>query len=201
MMVKYSFIAVDLQNDFAEESGAFFIHGQWKNFLKGILFPFIKKVNVKVNEIISDYRQPRPGDRRDCCHPGKWGYDSIVPKEIVKSTWIKSMNSPVWVRENIGRPDKAPGWPYPDPVSFGDWLKENIGVPEVTVPVVFGLTIDCCVLSTLQELSWRGYYPLVIKEGVAHSSGKISDRDSILKSPIPNWSEIVTFDELKKKLT
>lgn len=200
MEKQYSLIAVDLQNDFTNEKGVFFVPGPLVLFLKEKLFRFVKEKNIKINEIISDYRQPRPGDRGDCCHPGEWGYESIVPKEIVKSTWVKCMNSPVWIRENINESDKKPGLPYPDPTSFGKWLKENVGDPKLVTPIIFGLTIDCCVLSTLQELSWRGYYPLVIKEGVAHSNGKIEDRDKILKTPISNWAEVITWDELKNEL-
>lgn len=197
---QYSLIAVDLQNDFSTKGGKFYTPKPSISFLQEKLFPFIKQENIKINEIVSDYRQPRPGDRGDCCHPGGWGYESIVPKELVKSTWVKCMNSPVWVRENIGKSDKKPGLPYPDSDSFGKWLKENVGSFELVIPVVFGLTIDCCVLSTLQELSWRGYYPLVIKEGVDHSSGKIEDKDRVLESPIPNWADVIVWNELKNEL-
>jgi|TARA_B100001079_G_scaffold150757_1_gene129300 nicotinamidase-related amidase len=199
MNKQYKFISVDLQNDFADKDGVYSASGPSVLFLKETVFPFLKEQNIKINEIISDYRQPRPGDRGDCCRPGEWGYKSIVPKEIVNSTWVKCMNSPVWIRDNIGNPDKEPGLPYSDPDKFGKWLKENIGNPESVVPVVFGLTIDCCVLSTLQELSWRGYYPLVLKEGVAHSSGEKEDTENILESPIPNWAEVISWEDLKDK--
>ena len=200
MKKQYKFIGVDLQNDFFDEKGVFFVPGSYKTFLKGAMFPFFENNNIKIDEIISDYRQPRPGDRGDCCHPGECGYESVIPKEIVNSVWVKCMNSPVWIRDNIGNPDKEPGLPYSDSDEFGKWLKENIGEPSEVIPVVFGLTIDCCVLSTLQELSWRGYYPLVLKEGVSHSSGKEEDKESILKTPIQNWAEVVEWKNLKDKL-
>lgn len=200
MKNNYQIIAVDVQNDFATEGGIFYTPKLSVDFLKQTLLPFLKEKNIKINEIISDYRQPRPGDRGDCCHPGEWGYESIIPKEFVKSTWIKCMNSPVWIRDNIGNPDKEPGLPYPDPNKFGQWLKQNIGNPKDVTPIVIGLTIDCCVLSAVQELNWRGYYPIVIREAVDHISGKIEDRDKILETPISNWAKVVDWKEFKNEL-
>ena len=83
--MKYQFLAVDLQNDFTTEGGKHYIKRPCVNFLKENIFPFFKEKSIKINEIISDYRQPRPGDRDESCVPGTWGYESIVPKEIVKS--------------------------------------------------------------------------------------------------------------------
>ncbi len=191
------FIAVDIQNDFVSEGGKFYTPKPSIEFLRQTLFPFLRKRNIKVNEIISDYRQPRPGDQGDCCYPGEWGYKSLIPDDLKRSVWVKCMNSPVWIRENIGRADTEPGLPYPDFDNFGKWLQKNIGKPEEVTPVVFGFTIDCCVLSVLQELSWRGYYPLVLKDGVDHASGKIEDRNKVLETPIPNWAKVVNWKDFK----
>ncbi len=198
--MKYEFLAVDIQNDFAAEGGRHYKNRPSIHFDKEILFPFLKEKEVKINEIISDYRQPRPGDRDESCVPGTWGYESIIPKEQVKTQWIKCMNSPVWVRENIGNPDKKAGLPYQDTKAFGEWLGKNIGKPEEVTPVVFGLTLDCCVLSTLQELSWRGYYPLVLKEATDHYRATEEAKEAVLNSPIPNWADVITWQELKTKL-
>jgi len=184
MKEKLEFIAVDLQNDFATKGGKWYVPRPAVDFLKQNIFPSFCANKIKVNEIISDYRQPRPGDRGDGCHPGTWGYASVVPDDLRKSLWVKCMNSPVWVRKNIGNPNATPGLPCPDPEGFKNWLEENVGQPEAVTPVLMGLTIDCCVLSTLQEINWRGYYPLVIREAVDHVSGKAEDRDRILESPI-----------------
>ncbi|MBU1083017.1 isochorismatase family protein [Patescibacteria group bacterium] len=200
MNKKYSFIAIDLQNDFTSEGGLHYVKRESVDFLTDTLFPYFQEKGMEINEIISDYRQPRQGDTSDCCRVGEWGYESIIPRNIVKSIWIKAMNSPIWTRENIGDATRSPGLPYQDTKGFGQWLKDNIGNPGETTPVLCGLTIDCCVLSTLQELSWRGYYPIVLKEGVDHYSGKIEDRDKMLETPVPNWAEVITWDELKNKL-
>lgn len=66
--------------------------------------------------------------------------------------------------------------------------------------MLLGLTIDCCVLSTAQELSWRGYYAFVLYEGVDHASGRTEDKDQIFESPLSNWANKINWDELKATL-
>lgn len=199
--MKHSFVAVDIQNDFASEGGKYYTPKPSVEFLKMTLFPFLKEKDIKINEIISDYRQPRQGDQGDCCHPGEWGYKSLIPDELRNSLWIKAMNSPVWIRDGIGDAKSKPGLPYPDPQKFGQWLEENVGKPADVIPVLIGLTADCCVLSTSQELSWRDYYPVVLKEGVDHASGKIEDRDKVLETPVSNWADTISWNDLKEKLS
>jgi len=200
-MKNYSLIAVDLQKGFTSEGGKHYEERPCVDFIEKNIFPFLKEKNIKINEIISDYRQPRPGDRGDgSCLPGQWNYESIVPKEIVKSQWIKCMNSPIWTRENIGNPDKIPGLPYQDTKAFGEWLEKNVGKPEEVTPVIFGITIDCCVLSTLQELNWRGYYPKVIYEGTDHYNGTKESKDAVIENTLTNWAEVIHWEELKKDL-
>ncbi len=198
--MRYEFIAIDIQNDFATEGGKFYTFKPSIGFLKEKLFPFLKEKNVKINEIVSDYRQPRPGDYGEGCAPGTWGYESLVPDELRKSLWIKCMNSPIWIRENIGDKDKVPGVPYPDSGAFTKWLDENVGSREETIPVLLGLTIDCCVLSAAQEFRWRGYKPIVIKEAVDHSTGKEEDKEAVLeKTAMVWWAKSMNWEEFKKE--
>ena len=198
--MKYKLLAVDLQNDFATEGGKHYVNRPCVDFLKEHIFPFLKEKSIKIDEIVSDYRQPRPGDRDESCIPGTWGYESVVPREIVNSQWIKCMNSPIWVREGAGDPKKPAGFPYQDTEKFGEWLKENFGDPKEVTPVLFGLTIDCCVLSTLQELNWRGYYPKALYEGVDHYLATKESKDAVIKTPLSNWAEIIHWDQLKDDL-
>lgn len=201
-MKKYEYVAVDLQNDFATEGGKFYTYKPSVDFLNTTLFPYFREHNLKINEIISDYRQPRPGDLGEGCNPGKWGYKSIVPAELRKSLWVKCMNSPIWIRKNIGEKDKQPGLPYADSQLFGKWIDENIGTCEETIPVIFGLTIDCCVLSIIQEFRWRGYEPIVIKEAVDHATGKLEDKNIVLeKTAIRWWAEAISWDEFLERLS
>jgi len=43
--------------------------------------PCLKEKGIKIAEIISDYRQPRPGDLDDSTRPGETGYESGKPEE------------------------------------------------------------------------------------------------------------------------
>ena len=197
--MKYEFVAVDIQNEFASEGGKFYSLKPSITFLQETIFPFLKEKGLKINEIISDYRQPRPGDGGDGCSPGTWGYESLVPDELRKSLWVKSMNSPIWIRDGVGDKNKTPGKPYPDPAKFAAWVEENVGKPGEVRPVIFGLTIDCCVLSTIQEFRWRGFEPIVIREAVDHSSGKEEDKEAVLtKTAIRWWAEVLNWEDFKK---
>ena len=89
--------------------------------------------------------------------------------------------------------------PYPDSKKFGKWIDKNIGKSKEVIPVIFGLTIDCCVLSTVQEFRWRGYEPIVIREAVDHASGKEQDKNLVLKkTAIRWWARIMDWTEFKK---
>jgi hypothetical protein len=149
-------ISVDLQNDFASEGGRIYSPKPCLAFLRTTLFPYLETAGLQVSEIVSDYRQPRPGYTRGCCEPGDWGHESIVPARLTGSRLTKSMNSPVWTREGIGEADEEPGLPYSDPERFTAWLESGLGRPSDVVPVVFGLTVDCCVLCVCPRalLAW-----------------------------------------------
>lgn len=201
--MEYPIVAVDLQKDFWVSGGKAYTPKPCVEFLSKTMFPFLRARSIKVHEIISDYRPPRPGDRGDLCYPGSWGYESLVSDDLRASQLIKCMNSPLWTRVNIGRSDREPGTPYCQPMFFDLWLLEYIGrnKPKDQVrPVLIGLTVDCCVLCTAQDLNFRGFYPLVLREGVDHATGRIEDRDQILRTPMPNWAEVIGWDALKGKL-
>ncbi len=196
-------IAVDLQNEFSHPGGKYQVKGQSIGFIGSVLIPFLKEQGTKALEIISDYRQPRKGDRRDCCRPGEWGYRSILPRDAIRPpVWVKSMNSPVWVRENGGIADKLPGQPYQDPKAFDSWLVSTIGPAEERKEVfLFGLAADRCVLCTAMELSWRGYFPIVIIEATDVASGSEEEKARFLTtSPFTNWARAITFKEFKVRL-
>jgi len=201
MTKKYVFIAVDIQNEFASEGGRYYTPKKSVKFLKHTLFPFFEKNNMRISEIISDYRSPRPGGRESCCRPGEWGYESLIPSGLKKNpVWIKCMHSPVWIRKKAEYKKGKPGMPAQNPQKFTEWLLKTAGGPDSVIPVVIGLTIDCCVLSTVQELSWRGYNPVVLKEGVDADTGKTADRDRVLGLVIKNWAKVMSWGELKQTI-
>ena len=195
-------LAVDLQGDLTRPKGAFYANRPSVEFIRRTLIPFLRDNSMKTLEIVSDYRGPRKGDDRDICRPGEMGYESEIPADIkVEDVWIKSMNSPIWVRENIGDPDLPPGEPYPDPSAFEGWLKNNAAEPENTTIVLYGLTLDCCVLCTAQELSFRGYEVYVLEEGTDTRSGDLDEKAYLLSNPpLLFWAKPIGWEELKDHL-
>lgn len=201
--MQINIISVDLQKDFSVKGGKEFRPRPSVEFIRNVLIPFLRKRNIKIAEIVSDYRQPRPGDRGDCCHPGEEGYVSEIPDDVKsKNVWIKCMNSPIWTRKNIGIANKKPGLPYQDPEAFIKWLYATVGKPEEAEIVLIGLTVDCCVFCTAQELNWQAYNVKILKEGVDAYSGDQKEKEMILNNlPLTNWATVISWDELKKKLS
>lgn len=196
-------ISVDFQKDFSDKRGKHYKFRRNVDFIKKTLIPFLKENQIKVAEIISDYRLPRPADPDDSCRAGEWGYESEIPEDIkLKPVWIKCMNSPIWVRENIGYPDKKPGLPYQNPQAFTSWLDDVVGKPEdLDAVILIGLTSDCCVFCTAQELSWRGYKVKILAEGVGTYSGDEKEKEMILTNPpFTNWAERTSWEELQEVL-
>ena len=197
------FIFVDFQKDFSAKGGPHYRLRPSVKFIKGILLPFLNRKKIKVAEIISDYRQPRKNGRTECCVPGQWGYESEIPKQNKNSDiWIKSANAPSWVRKNAGDPKRQAGEPYPNTARFDKWLSKNIGKPEKTEFVVLmGLTLDCCVLCTAQELKFRGYKVKILKEATDTYNGTKKEKDMIISNfPLINWAREISWKELKQLL-
>lgn len=197
----FKIISIDFQKEFASPEGKWFNPGKSVGFIKETIVPDCRKHDLKIFEIISDYRQPRPGDAGDGCYPGTPGYESEIPKDVkTGDTWIKCMNSPIWVRENIGQGHLPPGLPYQDPERFTKWLKSTVGGPEsVDFVALIGLTIDWCVFCAAQELRWRGYEVRVVKEGTDAVDGDEAYKKQILtRSPLLNWASVITWDELMR---
>ena len=196
-------ISVDMQKEFSAEGGKHYMPHESVKFIKDTLIPFLRENKLKVAEIISDYRQPRPGDLDDSTRPGENGYESEIPEDVkIKKIWIKCMNSPIWTRKNIGKANKKPGIPYHDPKAFGKWLDSTIGKPEeVNEVVLIGLTIDCCVFCTAQELKWRGYTVKILQEAVDVYSADQKEKEIILNNPpLLNWAKTISWEKLKLNL-
>jgi nicotinamidase-related amidase len=202
IIMNIKIISVDFQNDFTSEGGISYRPNRPSvDFVKNILCPFLKHHGLKIAEIVSDYRPPRPGDRGNLCHPGQWGYESEIPSDCKeKNIWIKCMNSPVWTRQNIGEANKEPGLPYQDVKAFNTWLEEAVGKPDqVDMVVLIGLTADCCVLCTSQELNFRAYNVRTLVEATDMSRGNESDKIQMLNSrPANNWMKPISWHEFKK---
>src|SRR3989338_10635136 len=135
--MRIKIICVDLQKEFSAPGGKHYRPHSNVAFIKNTLVSYLRQKKMKVAEIISDYRQPRPGDLDDSTRPGEWGYESEIPEDLkAKPIWIKCMNSPIWTRKNIGEPNKKPGIPYQDTEKFTKWLDKTIGKPDESDMVV-----------------------------------------------------------------
>lgn len=194
-------ISVDFQKDFTVAGGACYKYRPSVGFVKKTLIPYLTEKQIKIAEIISDYRQPRH-DIDNLCVPGAMGFESEIPESVkVKPVWIKCMNSPIWVRDGIGVKNAIPGFPYQNPKFFDNWLSEVVGSSQESRDVVlFGLTLDCCVLSCAQELDFRGYNVMILSEATDVYSGDASAKKYLLANvPLRNWAKPISFKELIKK--
>lgn len=201
--MKTTFICIDFQKEFTRPEGKWFNPGESIKFIKETLAPYFRDKNIKVAEIVSDYRQPRPGDSGDGCYPGTVGYESDLAEDVRKGDqWIKSKNSPIWIRKSRGDKYAIPDVPFEDPETFTKWLLENVGSPEETQIILFGLTLDCCVFATAQELDWRAYKVFVLKEATDTAHADMEQKDFILSnvSNLKNWAKVISFYELDNLL-
>lgn len=189
----FTFIAVDCQFDFTRPGGSSYTERPSVQFVRDTLLPWLAGSTHSVVEVRSDYRQPRPGSGMHHCVPGDWGARSeLEGHPSVGSIWWKAMHNATWVRDGIGQPEKAPSLPYPSPERFAAWL--DAYVPADRRVVLFGLTLDCCVLSMAQELYWRGRKVSILEEGTDVSSGS-GEIKAVLLDVLP-WASAVRWAEV-----
>ncbi len=193
-------ISVDFQKDFTAVWGACYQLRPCVEFVQKNIIPHCRKQGVRIAEIVSDYRQPRPGDLFAHCEPGNPGFESDLPADIKHpQPWIKGMHSPLWVRDNGGLAEKTPGKPYQDPAGFTNWLTAVVGDPgEDNDLLLMGLTLDCCVLCTAQELFFRGYRVNFLIEALDTYSGSQEEKHSLFATPLANWGRPVSWDEVRE---
>lgn len=192
------FISVDFQKEFSSKQGKYFEQRECIDFVKHIFTPHLKSNQVKIAEIVSDYRFPHPHHSEEACIPSTLGFESDIPIAIKYSNiWVKGMHSPIWIRNNGGIPDVLPGVPQPKPELFSEWLISLLGPahPDLEV-VLIGLTLDCCILCTAQELAFRGYRVKFLVEGVDTYSGNLNEKFQLLNTLLPFWGEPITWHEL-----
>lgn len=194
-------ISVDFQKEFSAEGGQCYVERPCIPFIKDVLVPYLRERGLKIAEIISDYRLPRQGSSFQACIPGTSGFESEIPADVkYEDVWVKALSSPGWVREHGGRADREPGLPFPDPQAFSRWLERNVGLPaEDSEIILIGLTIDCCVLSVLEELRYRGYQPGVLREGVDTYSGDPQEKEFLMKKVVPYWGRAVGWEEVRER--
>ena len=193
-------ICVDFQKEFTDPAGLCYKPRASVSFIKEILVPFLREKNIKIAEIVSDYRQARPGDMRDICHPGEDGFISEIPDDVKSpNIWLKCMNSPIWVRENGGNPNLKAGLPYQDPEALSRWIEKEVGNRDEVEVVLFGLSLCACVLSAAQEFKWRGFRVYILAEGTDAYSGEATEKEYLLNNPpLTHWASSISWDEFQK---
>jgi nicotinamidase-related amidase len=67
--------------------------------------------------------------------------------------------------------------------------------------IVVGLMFEICVLSTLQELKYRGYRAKVLVEGVDTYSGDREQKQVLCETLFPFWGQAVTWEEVQRAQT
>ena len=216
--VEQVFLFVDLQGSFTMPGEKHYQERPCIAFIKEKVLPFLVcNLNltwIRALEIISDYRQPRPGDLDESCVPGTTGYKSLLESEedfqplyleIInqRRRWVKCMNSPVWVREGIGEEKVRPGLPYEDPARFTSWLNWCIGEPRKDLKITLcGLTLDCCVLCVAQALRFRGYNVNVLREAVDvyqyDPEGTLKEALLVKGGVVRNWAHVILWGDFTK---
>ena len=193
-------LSVDLQNEFSAEGGALYRHRPAVTFLQEIFLPFVRERGYTVAEIISDYRPTPPATGAASCVPGQWGYQSIIPADVKHPwVWVKAEPSPVWIRAGGGQAERPPGAPYTDPQAFGEWLMATLGPPTQEDEIVLvGLMLEICVISTLQELYFRGYRAKVLFEGVDTYAGSLEQKQVLFATLFPFWGQATYWQDLIK---
>ena len=193
-MIDFDLLCIDFQKDFADDNGINFNKGKSVYFIKNTLFPLLIDKNIKVSEIISDYRLPRGKSKNESCVPGTFGYESLLPKELRKGeAWIKCMHNPLWTRMNIGEKDAKLGEPYQDSAGFNLWIEKHLKNKKV---VLFGLTTECCVLQVASELYFRGFDVYCIYEGTDPMNERLGYKDEIIyHSTFALYAKAVKFNE------
>jgi hypothetical protein len=192
-------IVVDLQYDFTRPEGKHFKPSRTcLTYIRDQLLPALIRQDIKIGEIISDYRQPRPGDLDDSCNPGTWGYTSEIPETLVSTRWVKCMNSPFFIRDNIGVADKPPGLPRAFPEFFYDWLASFVHKDDTVV--LFGLTLDCCVLCTAQAMRFMGYDVWILLDATDTYDGGEKSRRQTMDLVVRNWAKPLSAARLQSIL-
>ena len=193
------FLSVDLQNEFCIEGGALYRPRPCVPFISDTFLPFVRTRGYTIAEIISDYRVTWPGTDTPTCVPGQWGYQSIIPTDLKHPrVWVKAEPSPAWTRAGAGQAEHLPGVAYPAPDAFSAWLTATIGPPRVDQDIIlFGLMLEICVLSTLQELKYRGYRVKVLVEGVDTYAGMVDQKHLLFATLFPFWGQAISWREMQ----
>lgn len=192
-------LCVDLQNEFASPGGRLHRPRPCIPFLMDVVFPTARLRGWSVHEIRADYRDPAKTQEEWTCAPGSWAGTSLIPSDLLSTQpWFKATTSPAWIRHGGGEQDTPPGQARPAPEAFTRWLRAAVGPPrQEAAIVVVGLMLKVCVLSTIQELTYRAYRPHVLLEGVDTFAGTSQQKEHLADGLFPFWATPLTWEKLR----
>ncbi len=179
-----NFLAIDLQREFVSSDGKAYVYRPSVDVIQNTLFPFLRETGVQVAEVVSDYRFPILGVEEEYCVPGTAGYESIVPADLRNGRpWIKANTGLAWVRKNGGISDSVTGLPFPDWAALEAWTRIHLGPLGSTV-IMFGLTLDCCVMRAAQDLRDLGYRIEIVIDATDTYRGTAENKEAVLRSDV-----------------
>ena len=200
--MKYAIVSVDFQNSYLLKDLEFYCFRP--GLLSGIvryLYPLLKKYEIQVYQIMSDYRAPSK-EHKIGCQPGTIGFLSgLDNKYCFTEPFYKANISPVWRRKNIGLADSPTDEPFIDPKPFNDWVTNNFPAPSDVKIILIGIGIESSMFATAKEFSALGYDVYFLYEAcdtVRHN--KAYKKLLFENSPLLEYVGLMTYKKLKKDL-
>lgn len=200
--MKYALVSVDFQNSYLLKGQEFY--SSRPGLLSGItrhLYPLLKKYDIRVFQIMSDYRAPSK-EHKIGCQPGTIGFMSGLDNKYCEGeTFYKANISPLWQRKNIGLADCPTDEPYLEPKKFHDWVRNNFDTPSETKIILMGIGIESSMFATAKEFSQLGYDVYFLFEAcdtIRHN--KAYKRLLFENSPLLEYVGLITYKKLAKDL-
>lgn len=200
--MKYAIVSVDLQNSYLLKNQEFY--SSRPGLLSGIvrnLYPLLKKYDIQVHQIMSDYRAPSK-EHKVGCQPGTIGFLSGLNNSYcTNEPFYKANISPLWQRKNIGQADMPTDEPYLDASKFKNWVEENFGSPSDIRIILIGIGIESSMFATAKEFSIMGYDVYFLYEAcdtIRHN--KAYKRLLFENSPLLEYVGLMTYKKLRRDL-
>lgn len=194
--MKVKVILVNFQNEYLSKKGKWYRKSKITSFIIDRFIPFCERHNLSVYEIKSDYSSPN-STKQVGCAPGTYGFKTLISdSKFASSSFIKSDNSPNFIREKNGE------MPVEKPIEFKHWLDVNIGDPsQIGYVLILGMELESSITMIGHQMSKYGYKIKILKEGTESTNKNKKYTDFMLdKFPLVSWGKIVTFIDFVKDL-
>ncbi len=187
--MKMKVILVNFQNEYLSKKGKWYRKSKMPKFITTRFIPFCERHKLPVYEIKSDFGSPNLTKNIGCA-PGTYGFKTLIPdSKFAAKPFIKSDNSPNFVRENNGE------MPVEKPLEFKHWLDVNIGDPsQIGYVLVLGMGLESSIALIGNEMAKYGYKIRILKEGTESTNKNKKYTDFMLdKFPLVSWGKIINF--------